>query len=96
MAGSQANRFRHALESIETQNDIHVGNLDTALTIISKVGILYSKLERDSQKKLLREMVNRVVVCPEGTILRMELLPPFAYLKKVTDRVSWGSEDVED
>lgn len=87
--------LRHALESIETQNDIHVGNLDTALTIISKVGILYSKLERDSQKKLLREMVNRVVVCPEGTILRMELLPPFAYLKKVTDRVRYGSEDVE-
>jgi hypothetical protein len=41
----------------------------------------------------LREMVKRVVVNPEGTILRMELLPPFAYLKEVTDRVRQESED---
>jgi len=38
-------------------------------------------------------MVDRVVVNPEGTILRMELLPPFAYLKEVTDRVRQESED---
>jgi DNA invertase Pin-like site-specific DNA recombinase len=87
--------LRHALESIQMQNEIHIANLDTALTIISKVGILYNKLERDNQKKLLREMVNRVIVCPEGTIQQMELLPPFAYLKDVTNRVRQGSEDIE-
>ena len=85
--------LRHTLESLQVHNEIHVENLDAALTIIAKVGILYNKLERDSQKKLLREMVNRVVVNPEGTVLRMELLPPFAYLKEVTDRVRQESED---
>jgi hypothetical protein len=35
-------------------------------------------------------MVYRVVICPKGTIRRMELLPPFAYLKEVTDRVRKG------
>ena len=85
--------LRHALESLQARNEVHVANLDAALTIIAKVGILYSKLDRDSQKKLLREMVDRVVVNPEGTILRMELLPPFAYLKEVTDRVRQESED---
>jgi hypothetical protein len=69
--------------------------LDAALTIIAKVGILYNKLERGSQKKLLHEMVDRVVVSPEGTIRRMELLPPFAYLKEVTDRVRNGSSGFE-
>jgi hypothetical protein len=47
--------------------------------VIAKVAILYNKLERSSQKKLLNEMVNRVVVNPEGTVKRMELLPPFAH-----------------
>ncbi len=83
--------LRHALESMQARNDVHVSNLDAALTIIEKVGILYANLDRDSQKKLLREMVNRVVVNPEGTLLRMELLPPFAYLKEVTDRVRQSS-----
>ncbi len=85
--------LRHALKSIQMQNEIHIANLDTALTIISKVGILYRKLDRDSQKKLLREMVSRVIVCPEGTIQQMELLPLFAYLKEVTNRVWKGNED---
>lgn len=83
--------LRHALESLQAHNDVHIANLDAALTIIAKVGILYNKLERSSQKKLLHEMVYRVVVCPKGTIRRMELLPPFAYLKEVTDRVRKGS-----
>ena len=46
--------------------------------------------ERNSQKKLLHEMVDRVVVSPEGAIQRLELQPPFAYLKEVTDRVRNG------
>lgn len=83
--------LRHALESLQAHNDVHIANLDAALTVIAKVGILYNKLERGSQKKLLHEMVYRVVVCPKGTIRRMELLPPFGYLKQVTDRVRKGS-----
>jgi DNA invertase Pin-like site-specific DNA recombinase len=85
--------LRHALRSLEARNEVHVASLDAALKIITKVGILYCRLERDRQNKLLREMVKRVVVNPEGTILRMELLPPFAYLKEVTDRVRQESED---
>jgi len=32
-------------------------------------------------------MVERVVVNPEGMIIRLELLPPFSYLRHVTKRV---------
>lgn len=85
--------LRQALESVQMQNETHIQNLDDALTIIAKVGILYSRLERASQRKLLREMVAKVIVCPKGTILRMELLPPFAYLKDVITRVRQSSED---
>ncbi len=84
--------LRHALQSLQAHDDAHIANLDAALTIIAKVGIVYNKLERNSQKKLLHEMVNRVVVCPEGTIRRMELLPPFAYVEEVTDRVRNGGD----
>ncbi|MBK8139450.1 MAG: hypothetical protein IPK52_27165 [Chloroflexi bacterium] len=83
--------LRDTLQSFETSNAMHIANLDAAITVIAKVGVLYGKLERSNQRKLLREMVDRVVVTPEGAILRMELLPPFAYLKDVIDRVRDGS-----
>ncbi|MBZ0278712.1 MAG: hypothetical protein K8I60_21370, partial [Anaerolineae bacterium] len=75
------------LEALQQKQAFHIANLDAALTIIAKVGILYSKLERSDQKDLLRQMVERVVVNPEGAIIRLELLPPFSYLRYVKTRV---------
>lgn len=42
--------LHHALKSLQAHNDVHIANLDTALTIIAKMGILYNKLDRSSQK----------------------------------------------
>src|SRR5690606_24997003 len=88
--------LRHALDSLDVDNETHISNLDAAISVIAKVGVLYSKLDRSNQKRLLREMVNRIVLSPEGAILRMELLPPFAYLKEVTDRVRGSASDTEE
>jgi DNA invertase Pin-like site-specific DNA recombinase len=79
------------LEALQKKREYHIANLDAALTIIAKVGILYSKLERSDQKDLLRQMIERVVVNPEGMIVRLELLPPFSYLRHVTERVQKSS-----
>jgi hypothetical protein len=46
---------------------------------ITKVSILYYNLESSSQRELLREMVKKVVVDREGHVLRVDLLPPFAF-----------------
>ncbi len=72
--------LRENLEAAERDRDYHIDNLDAALHIISRIGVLYHQLERPQQKKLLREMIDRIVVDAEGTILRIDLLPPFAYL----------------
>ncbi len=72
-------------------------NLDAALTIIAKVGILYNKLGRSDQKELLRQMVERVVVNPEGMIIRLELFPPFYYLRQVIEQAqNNGNNAVEE
>jgi len=51
---------------------------------------VYKKLERSDQKELLRQMVERVVVDPEGMIIRLELRPPFGHLRQVTEKVRKG------
>ncbi|MEO0565746.1 MAG: hypothetical protein AAF125_26800, partial [Chloroflexota bacterium] len=74
-------------EALQQKHAFHIANLDAALTIIAKVGILYRRLERDDQKDLLRQMIERVVVNPEGIIIRLELLAPFSYLRHVSKRI---------
>lgn len=83
------------LAGLNQQQESHIANLDTALTIIAKVGILYHNLQRSNQKAVLREMVDKIVVDGAGNIVRLELLPPFAYLKQLADRVK-GETNSED
>lgn len=79
--------LRHSLESADRQTEYHIAHLDDALHIISKIGVLFKRLDASSQKDLLREIVERVVVDPGGKVLRVELLPPFSYLHGLSDRI---------
>jgi DNA invertase Pin-like site-specific DNA recombinase/ribonuclease HI len=84
--------LRENQEAAERSSAYHLDNLDAALHIISKIGVLYHQLERSQQKKLLREVIERIVVDAEGTILRIELQPPFAYLHDLTCRAQQAAE----
>ena len=76
---------------MELRQDVHIDNLDAALTVIGKVGILFNELERNTQQELLCEIVERVIVDRDGKLRRLELLPPFAYLHEVANRVTKGN-----
>ena len=65
-------------------------DLDEALNIIAKLGILYGTLPHLDQKELLRNVVERVILTPEGKIQSVNWLPPFAYLQELSDKVSRG------
>ena len=82
--------LRHSLEAADQQTDYHIAHLDDALHIISRIGVLFRRLDASSQKELLREIVERVVVDPSGKVMRVELLPPFSYLHQLSDRVGGG------
>ena len=79
--------IQNNLEALQIKSEYHISNLDDALTIISKVGILYSKLDQNDQKELLSQMIERVIVNPEGMIIQLELRPPFSYLHRLNERV---------
>ncbi len=81
-------------DAAERSSAYHLDNLNAALHIISKIGVLYHKLERSQQKKLLREVIERIVVDAEGTVLRIELQPPFAYLHDLSCKAQKAA-DVE-
>jgi hypothetical protein len=53
--------------------------------LIAKAGTLISRFPQQGQHDLLRHMVKRVVINPEGQILRIELRTPFCYLQTLAD-----------
>jgi DNA invertase Pin-like site-specific DNA recombinase len=80
--------LRRSLETIDEERELHIHNLDVALEIISRIGVLYNGLVRSDQKELLR-IVERVIVNADGKV-RLELRSPFAYLKALTDEIRTG------
>jgi hypothetical protein len=84
--------LQKTIENLDYHADGHITNLDTALAIISKVGILYGSLKRSDQKSLLKEMIESVIVDPEGKIIEVKWLPPFAYLHDLSGKVNQTDE----
>lgn len=80
------NQLRITLESLATQRQVHIENLDSALQIISYVVIVYNNLSRDDQHELLRQMVERVMVDSVGNV-KLELRTPFAYLNDISEQL---------
>lgn len=75
---------------LEQRCETYIRDLDDALTIITKLGILYETLAYSEKKELLRHMVSRVVLTPEGKMDRVEWPPPFAYLNDVSGKQMAG------
>jgi DNA invertase Pin-like site-specific DNA recombinase len=88
-------RLKRAYALLDRRCETYISDLDDALSIISQLGVLYESLPRADQKELLRNLVERVVLNPEGTIIRVDWLAPFAYLHAVSEKVSDGTNASE-
>ena len=73
-------RIEQALVLITKDHGQVVDNLDAALMVISQIADRYPKNTKYQQRDILKQMVNRIVINPEGRIIRIELKPPFNYL----------------
>lgn len=76
-------RITAAIDLMKEENGDVVDNLDSALLVISEIADRYSEHTAQRQRDILRQMVKRVIIDPEGRIIRMELKPPFNYLDKL-------------
>jgi hypothetical protein len=79
--------LRDQLTAMQQESHYHIAHLDDALQIIAKVGTIFGRIELQHQKKLLKEMIHRVVVNREGQIIDVELLPPFAFLRQISTQL---------
>jgi len=77
------------LHNLNAEIQSQVNDLDSALHILSQIADLFPNRTQLQQRAILLQMVERVVINPEGRILWLELKPPFSYL---TTLVKGGSE----
>lgn len=73
-------QLKASLDTLERTQESCIASLDDAMRLISKTGVLFDKMERTGQRELLRHMVEKIVVSPEGRIVTLELRAPFGYL----------------
>ncbi len=71
--------------------ETHIAHLDQALTLIAELGVLFKNMALKEQKALLKEIVDRVVIDPNGTVIRIELQSPFSYLRNLTEGIEAGA-----
>lgn len=74
-------RIAAAIEFIKRENGEVVENLDAALAAIAEIADRYAEHTPQRQRDILKQMVKRVIIDPEGRIIRLELKPPFNYLE---------------
>jgi len=90
----QRAKLRTSIESAEVEKEQHIDNLQAAVNLLAKIGILYERLAQQDRKFLLKQMVKKIVINLEGMIIKVELHAPFTYLRNLALRCEEDGEQV--
>ena len=88
--------YQQRILLLESHRSTVVDNLEDALHLLRHLSSLYAKLSLDKQQLLLNQIIQKVVVDVKGTVLWLELHPPFAYLAQTYGAVKKTLEVEQD
>ena len=66
-------------------------DLDLALILLSKVSILYERLDEKSKAVILKILAKRIMINAEKQIIDQELNSPFTYLRSIAESLEDSS-----
>src|SRR5690606_24665097 len=78
---AERERIAFALKTLQQENREYIANLDAALQVIAEIQARYMQQDVPTQRAILRHVVGKVVIDEQGRIIRLELQPPFTYLR---------------
>lgn len=81
------------LAELEREARVHIGDLDLALALLSKMGELYARLDQKQRGTLLQILVKQIIVNGDGKIVRHKLNAPFVYLRGLADSLISQRDD---
>jgi hypothetical protein len=68
------------VRSLKEERSNQLASLDAALAVITGIGERFDKCTPEQQRAILLQMVERVVINPEGKLVRVDWKAPFSYL----------------
>jgi DNA invertase Pin-like site-specific DNA recombinase len=74
------NHKQQELEALQRETSVYIDDLDAAVMLLSKMPMLFERLARRDQARLLKILVQQVVVDQSGNTIEVRLNSPFAYL----------------
>jgi hypothetical protein len=79
------------IQLLEQDEDEIVANLESAMSILVQVNNFHARMTDIERRELLFCLVERFVVDRTGAILRVALLPPFAYVQELNQSAKESS-----
>jgi hypothetical protein len=73
---------------MERESLLQLDDLDTALFLMTKMGVLFDRLEPKDQQTLLQIIANQIIIDASGEIVNQVLHSPFSYLKFLVDNLN--------
>jgi hypothetical protein len=89
----KVNNIQASIRELDFDTHNHLDDLEIALVLMSKLPVLYSRLDKKQKTTLLQIVAKKVIIDPEGEILEHELHSPFLYLSTLAARISGKSEE---
>jgi site-specific DNA recombinase len=84
----KVHRIEVSILDLERETLVHVDDLDAALVLMSKLGLLYERLGQEGRSTLLQILVKQFIVDLQGKIIDCELNAPFAFLQNLVEELS--------
>jgi hypothetical protein len=74
-----------SIAELERETALHLDDLEVALLLMTKIGVLFQRLAEKGRATLLQIIIKRIIINREGEIIDHELNSPFAYLRNIAD-----------
>ena len=74
------NQKQQELDALQREASVAIDDLDAALALLSEAPRLFKRLAKRDQARLLKLLIERVIVDETGSIVEVRLNAPFAYL----------------
>jgi len=89
----KVNNIQTSIRELDFDTHSHLDDLEIALVLMSKLPVLYDRLDKKQKTTLLQIVAKKIIIDTQGEIVEHELHSPFLYLSTLAARISGKSEE---
>lgn len=88
--------LQQQIRSLEHTDQVIVRHFDEALEVLHRLPELYDTLTAEEKRDLLRAVIDKIIVNPEGEVIGLSLHPPFGCLNLLSHELKKSSQELKE